>query len=317
MKKLVLAIITILIMTLSTGCSSERPTEDQTLPGSNLPEIVAPLPSFLPEITIPEESMSENEERPPATTEEETASFAEESATEQPKYTFTEIEPHSMYTNASANVRSLPSNEEGETYFTLGIDEEVWVISKCNETEWFKVLIEGHECYIDSQFLSESKITRQAPTTTVVATTAKTYNTAGFVYYSVAGVYPNKDYEQYLYSQLKNLGIAWWYPYAVAQIFQESRWNPKSTNGQDHGICQFKGAYFQSRAKNYAGMNNADIWNPYDSLKVYAYYVKAILSSHGNNVDRTLSFYFSGSDAYWSQDYINRVMNWYKQLKAQ
>lgn len=242
----------------------------------------------------------------------ETTSVQETTAqetTEAFRFTFVNMEVH-MYAQASVNVRSLPSTD-GEIIFVLHVNDIVYVTGKCNETGWYRIDVEGQTLYVTHKYIGPNKVVyRSNP---VVTTTV--YSTSGFVYYKVAGQSPNRDYEMYLYNQLNSLGIAWWYPYAVAQIFQESRWNPSSTNGKDHGICQFKGIYFAGRAKAYAGMNNADIWNPYDSLKVYAHYIKAVLASHGNNVDRTLSFYICGDDSHWDQTYINHVMGWYNKLQ--
>ena len=316
MKKLVLVVITILIMILSTGCQSERP-KDETLPSIGPPPIEETLPIIgatpIEEVSqSAEESVAETE--PPTTTAEETEPQEVIITVEDntSKYTFTDMNGRTMYITGTVNVRSLPSTE-GEIYFVYHLNDEVWVTGQCNETGWYRVDIEGHTCYISNQYLSAAKqqISKAIPTTS-----RQTTPSTGFVYYTVAGQRPSREYEQYLYNQLNNLGLSWWYPYAVAQIFQESRWNPNSTNGKDHGICQFKGVYFAGRAKAYAGMNNADIWNPYDSLKVYAYYIKAILASHGNDVNKTLSFYICGDDSNWNQDYINRVLNWYNQLKA-
>ena len=331
MKKILIALAIILVMILSTGCQAEPKQTfsidpEATLPAVGLPEVKEPLPSD----TLPIEEISESaeepttESEPPTTTAPETtpvATTTEEEVTEEetttieetkPKYTFTDIEGCTMYITGSVNVRSLPSTE-GDIYFVYHLNDEVWVTGKCNETGWYRVDIEGHECYISHQYVSATKY---VPPKTVTAPAANSSSSPGFVYYAIAGQYPNKDYEQYLYNCLKDRGIAWWYPYAVAQIFQESRWNPSSTNGRDHGICQFKGIYFASRAKHFAGMDNADIWNPYDSLKVYSYYIKAILVSHNNDVNRSLSFYICGDDIHWDQTYINHVMGWYNQLQA-
>ena len=265
------------------------------------------------ETSEPEESSSEvpitvEETSSEAETSASTEEPSTESETEKSRFTFSEMGAH-MYVQASVNNRTLPCTE-GSIAFVLDTNEIVYVTGKCNETGWYRIDVEGQTFYVSNKYVGPDKVvyrsTNSAPATT---------NASGFVYYSVAGQYPNKDYEQYLYNQLSSLGIGWWYPYAVAQIFQESRWNPNSTNGRDHGICQFKGIYFQGRAEHFAGMKNADIWNPYDSLKVYAYYIKAILQSHGNNVNSTLSFYICGDDAHWDQTYIDHVMSWYKQLQ--
>lgn len=242
---------------------------------------------------------------------EETTSIVEEPAnviSGSTKYTFTEMGEH-MYVQGSVNIRTLPSTD-GDIMFALDINEIVYVTGKCNETGWYRIDVEGQTFYVSNLYVGKDKVVQRS---TIASTTVA--KKSGFVYYSVAGQYPNRDYEAYLYNQLDSIGIAWWYPYAVAQIFQESRWNPNATNGRDHGICQFKGIYFQGRAQHFAGMSNADIWNPYDSLKVYAYYIKAILLSHNNNVSSTLSFYICGDDAHWDQTYIDHVMNWHRQLQ--
>lgn len=247
---------------------------------------------------------------------EETTSVQEttevEETTEAFRFTFVNMEVH-MYAQASVNVRSLPSTD-GDIIFVLHVNDIVYVTGKCNETGWYRIDVEGQTLYVTHKYIGENKVVQKSSS---AATTVKQPATtsAGFVYYKVAGQSPNREYEKYLYDQLNSLGIAWWYPYAVAQIWQESCWNPNSTNGRDHGICQFKGIYFQSRAEHFAGMKNADIWNPYDSLKVYAYYIRALLAACNNKVDVTLSYYICGDPYNWDQTYINHVMGWYNRLQ--
>ena len=318
-------------MILSTGCQAEPkdtdPTETLAIigvpePSETLPEIGTPIPeeSTTEEVTTEEETAEEpvTETAPPATTAQPTTT-EEETTVEQtttveetkPKYTFQDYKGFVMYVTASVNIRSLPSTE-GKIVTTRSINEEVWVTGKCNETGWYRIVIEGQTFYVSNNYVSKEKVVVNRSS----GNTATINPASGFVYYTVAGQYPNREYEKYLYNCLAERGIAWWYPYAVAQIWQESCWNPNSTNGRDHGICQFKGIYFQSRAEHFAGMKNADIWNPYDSLKVYSYYIKALLGACNNNVNATLSFYICGDMSHWDQTYINHVMNWYKQLKA-
>lgn len=321
MKKILVVLTIILVMILSTGCQAEPNKPDATLP-----DIGVPIPeATLPDIGVPEPRESEmaaetteveTTEEPTTTveptTEEETTTIEETIEKTKPEFTFKDYEGFVMYVKASVNIRTLPSTK-GEIVTTRSLNEEVWVTGQCVETGWYRIMIEGQTYYVSNNYVSKEKVVVNRSS----GESAAIKPASGFVYYSVAGQYPNKEYEQYLYNCLVERGIAWWYPYAVAQIWQESRWNPKSTNGKDHGICQFKGIYFQGRAEHYAGMKNADIWNPYDSLKVYSYYIKAILAACGNKVDATLSFYIVGGTYYWNQDYINHVMNWYNQLRAQ
>ena len=247
-----------------------------------------------------------------AQTEETSAEETLECSTEV-GFTFTEL-AKSMFVQNSVNIRVLP-NIEGDIAFVLERDAEVWVTGRCVETGWYRIDVGGQTFYVSDGYVADTKYvapTTVTPTALVVRQTQST--SQGFVYYSVAGVWPNRDYEEYLYNCLVDRGIEWWYPYAVAQIFQESRWNPNSTNGRDHGICQFKGESFQARAIHHAGLYNADIWNPYDSLYVYSFYIRDVLASVNWNVEDALSFYIVGNWGIRHDTYVNYVMGWYNQL---
>lgn len=330
MKKLVLTIITILIIILSTGCKKtktnprlnpslpETPTVETTIESTPIEEessvaettieITEPPTTETEEITATTELIEE--------TTESTTEIAPETVAAVPKYTFTELSGRSMYVVASVNVRSLPSTE-GDIYFVYDMNDEVWVTGRCNETGWYRVDIEGHECFISDVYLSDNKI---IPTTTqqIIQTTTqpRTQTTSGFIYYSISGVYPERAYEEYLYTQLCNRGIAWWYPYAVAQIWLESRWNPSATNGRDHGICQFKGESFSARAAYHANYPSADIWNPYDSLYVYSFYIRDVLAGVGWDVNAALAFYITGTFGMPHDSYVNHVLSLYNTLEA-
>lgn len=49
-----------------------------------------------------------------------------------------------------------------------------------------------------------------------------------------------------LLTALRNAGIEWWWPYAYAQVTQESRWNPlaENINGLDKGLFQYRIIYW-------------------------------------------------------------------------
>ena len=322
MKKILTILIVLLTIVFCSGCSKSELVTTDTLPEMFEPTVIertinsetAATESSTVEITTTEEEIPTTEEE--TTTEAETISVEEvttevdtEPETTQPAYTFYDIDPHTMYATGSVNIRTLPSTE-GDIVDVAHTNDKINVVGRCNETGWYVIIYNNQTLYMSDRYLSE---TPYAPPATIAqtSTTITQPAAAGFTYLSICGICPNRDYELYLYNQLNNLGISWWYPYAVAQIFQESRWNPNSTNGRDHGICQFKGVYFASRAKHFAGMDNANIWNPYDSLKVYAYYIKDILVSMNYQVDATLSFYIRGDTYGWDQTYIDHVMNWY------
>ena len=143
----------------------------------------------------------------------------------------------------------------------------------------------------------------EVPTTAVVPTAPRA---EGFVAYSIYGYTPPIEWQQYLYNELAARGCAWYYPYAVCQIFQESRWSQWSDNGRDFGITQQKGIYWQSRAAYY-GIPGADIWDVYAQFKVFAGMMSGFLSASGGDVGMALSLYYLGTGEY-SSVYVNNVM---------
>ena len=330
MKKILTILIVLLTIVFCSGCSKSKLVTTDTLPEFMPSVIERSVPteteteifeSSTEETTTVEEETPSTEEDATTPVEEATTEVETEPETTKPAYTFYDIQPHIMYATASVNVRTLPSTE-GDIVHVAHLNDELYVIARCHETGWYVIILNEQVLYMSHLYLSDQPYvppttTAAAPTIAPTSPTIREPAAAGFTYLSICGVCPNRAYEEYLYNQLNNLGLSWWYPYAVAQIFQESRWNPNSTNGKDHGICQFKGIYFDARAKHFAGMDHADIWNPYDSLKVYAYYMKAILATTGNQVDAALSFYIQGDNLTWNQNYIDMVMNWYYSLTVE
>lgn len=131
----------------------------------------------------------------------------------------------------------------------------------------------------------------------------------GFVAYRIYGITPPIEWQQYLYEQLNSLGYGWYMPYAVCQIFLESRWNQWSDNGRDFGLTQQKGIYWEGRCAHY-GIPGADIWDVYAQLYVYSRMMCGFLAAHGGDIGWALSDYFLGTGEY-SQLYVDYVMdNW-------
>ena len=156
------------------------------------------------------------------------------------------------------------------------------------------------------------------PTTAVVIETAAPTTEAprveiptaphseGFTAYRIYGITPPIEWQQYLYEQLNSLGYAWYMPYAVCQIFLESRWNQWSDNGRDFGLTQQKGIYWSDRA-SYYGIAGADIWDPYAQLHVFACMMSAYLAYYGGDVGMAMSAYYLGEWKY-SATYVDAVM---------
>lgn len=166
----------------------------------------------------------------------------------------------------------------------------------------------------------------QEPTTAVIETTTalEPEETAppqtspqwqnGFRRYRVNGVLPPYEWEWYLYAKLADRGLEWFYPVAVAQIYQESNWNQWADNGRDKGLCQQKAIYWDSRAAQ-AGIPGADIWSPYAQIHVYVWMMAQYIEAAGWSVEGALSIYFLGHAGY-AAEYVDYVMRWLDYLEV-
>lgn len=70
----------------------------------------------------------------------------------KPKYTYQDMEIV-MYAQAPVNVRDLPDSS-GEIIFTLSQNEEVFVSGQCNETDWYRIVVDGNKMYVSNNYLS-------------------------------------------------------------------------------------------------------------------------------------------------------------------
>ncbi|MBQ6232826.1 MAG: hypothetical protein IJJ80_04905 [Clostridia bacterium] len=150
----------------------------------------------------------------------------------------------------------------------------------------------------------------EAPTTQIPTPPAQ----EGFQAYSIYGRIPPVEWQRYLYDELASRGKAWYMPYAVCQIQQESCWNQYSDNGRDIGLTQQKGIYWADRAA-YWGVPGASIWDPYAQLHVYACMMCSYLDASGGDVGWALSAYYLGAWDY-SDVYVNNVMEHWGALEV-
>ena len=86
--------------------------------------------------------------------EEEAKELAEEGKAEE--YTFTDMEA-TYYALSKATVRENPY-DSAEIIGTLTIDQRVSVVAQCNETDYYKIKINGDYGYISPQDISEEYI---------------------------------------------------------------------------------------------------------------------------------------------------------------
>ena len=170
-KRLIGLLLSVMLVFVCVGCGAEKtttePTETATTTSmeestTEQTEEVTVTPEKTAEPT-PEANVEAVEE---ATTEPETTEPAETAEPEQteaptskavPQYTYTDMSA-TMYTTQIVNVRNQPSTD-GEKIGSLSAEQEVQVISRCNETGWYKFIwTDGSEAYVSDKYLSDSKV---------------------------------------------------------------------------------------------------------------------------------------------------------------
>lgn len=133
---------------------------------------------------------------------------------------------------------------------------------------------------------------------------------SGSPVYTVNGAMLPEYLQAYLYERLSQFGIAWFYRYALCQIYQESRFDPAavSFDGKDHGLCQFRERFFADYASQ-AGLYTWDINNPIDQLYVYTWLMARNLSATNGDIGWALSMYYMG-EAIYCERYVADVLQW-------
>lgn len=110
---------------------------------------------------------SETASTPETSTEEnsEAVSESDSEAVVEPEFTFTEVSK-TLYAIQSVNVRSGPSTDF-DKIGGLTTNQEIQVISRCNETGWYKFIwTDGSEAYVSDKYLSDSKVEKPATSET-------------------------------------------------------------------------------------------------------------------------------------------------------
>lgn len=107
-------------------------------------------------VSTPETSTEENSEA---------VSEPDSEAVVEPEFTVTEVTA-TKYATQSVNVRSGPSTDY-DKIGGLTTNQEVQVISRCNETGWYKFIwTDGSEAYVSDKYLSDSKVEKPAASET-------------------------------------------------------------------------------------------------------------------------------------------------------
>ena len=190
MKKRIFSILLVVVMTMalvacgsqSTNVSAPETTETvnesvesieaTSTPDSEAVDEVATESETSTEVDEPEssEATSETEQAMEApvdevasTPDDEVVETVQEPEPTVPEFTFTELNA-TKYATQSVNVRSGPSTDFNKIG-SLSTNQEVQVISRCNETGWYKFIwTDGSEACVSDKYLSDSKVEVQAST---------------------------------------------------------------------------------------------------------------------------------------------------------
>ena len=121
--------------------------------------------------------------------------------------------------------------------------------------------------------------------------------------YQVAGVELNPEIGDFLYAELSARGIEWWPPYALAQMFQESRFNPNAANvnGLDKGILQYRITYWD--------FSRGDIFDWRAQIRLYCEQTARRLAS-GCSIWETVSRHNTSDYGAYNQEYVDQVFQW-------
>lgn len=132
------------------------------------------------------EEIAETASTPETSTEENSeAVFESDSeAVVEPEFTFTEVSK-TLYAIQSVNVRSGPSTDFNKIG-GLTTNQEIQVISRCNETGWYKFIwTDGSEAYVSDKYLSDSKVEKPATSEGAASNTGSTSTECPYPMYQV------------------------------------------------------------------------------------------------------------------------------------
>ena len=151
----------------------------------------------------------------------------------------------------------------------------------------------------------------EAPTETTEAPTVVTTTAASATpLFTVDGALLDPQLQEYAYNTLCTLGIGWYFPTFLCQMYQESRFNQAAVSAHgDYGLCQLKGIY-HTYFCDLAGIHGADLINdPFANIHVGAF-LMAYYFNQCNDVNTAISAYYTGSVNEYSADYVAQVRQW-------
>lgn len=120
--------------------------------------------------------------------------------------------------------------------------------------------------------------------------------------YAVNGAVMSEDLQTYLYNRLTERGISWFMPYALANAYQESRFNiyAENPNGLDKGLFQYRITYYPG----------ANIFDPYEQIIIYCDQMANRLNS-GCSVEDAISRHMMSDYGPYNASYVQLIMSWF------
>ena len=114
-----------------------------------------------------------------------------------------------------------------------------------------------------------------------------------------------------LRARLTAYGIEWWEPYALAQMFQESHFNPaaENRNGLDKGLIQYRVTYWSAMCSQHGLDPATSIFDWKAQLNIYVQDTARRLGS-GCSVQDTISRHMMSDYGPFCETYVKDVMRW-------
>ena len=203
------------------------------------------------------EEIAETASTPETSTEEnsEAVSEPDSEAVVEPEFTVTEVTA-TKYATQSVNVRSGPSTDY-DKIGGLTTNQEVQVISRCNETGWYKFIwTDGSEAYVSDKYLSDSKVEVAPPASNNSGSGSEASNTG-----STSGAFNEADFPT-PYAIINKGGLN---VYFVMGPDPDMNYNAReqciATVGANLGIeMEYHGAgtYYRFNAEGAKGIPNAN-----------------------------------------------------------
>ena len=142
---------------------------------------------------------------------------------EKPAYTYTDMDK-TMYAKTEVNIRKGPEASFEKTG-SLKTNDEVKVTGQCNETKWYRIIVNNETAYVNNNYLVEEKVEQtasQPANQTPAPTTPTATGTEQPVVETQPTVNPNPKPAKYTVSAtwpqdgyLWRTTTFWWYLYCT------------------------------------------------------------------------------------------------------